>query len=99
MEAWAAGRGVFLEWLESDKARRAGWSESTGTDLSDARVIHRLMFRAALLHAPENIVLFSTKNIQHILDNVRIAEDATQDAAALIFQRLVQDEFVAVQSL
>jgi len=56
----------------------------------DADVLAELMLKAALVKNPGSIILFSSKNPQHIAENARLADDRDLDLAAAKFYELVQ---------
>ena len=68
------------------------WSASTDTDLSNPKALARVMLKAAILMNPASIILFSSKNAQHIEANAKVADDRTLDAPAAALYRLVQFE-------
>jgi aryl-alcohol dehydrogenase-like predicted oxidoreductase len=78
--------------LVKNKPRCQRWSSSTNTDLSHAETLANLMLKAALVMNPSSIVLFSSKNPQHIQANVNTAADATLDHPARQLYKLVQTE-------
>jgi len=67
------------------------WSESTNTDLANPESLAHLMLKAALVMNPASIILFSSKNPQHIQANV-IAADTTRESQARQLYTLVQSE-------
>jgi D-threo-aldose 1-dehydrogenase len=68
------------------------WSESTNIDLSNSGDLARLMLKASLVMNPASIILFSSKDPQHIQSNVRIAGDHSLDNPARQLYELVQLE-------
>jgi len=68
------------------------WSESINTDLSQPQALASLMLKAALVMNPSSIVLFSSKNPQHIRANAQIAADTTLEAKGRRLYHLVQSE-------
>ncbi len=84
-------RAVHLA-LTQDKQLCQRWSSSTLTDLSNAEELARLMLKASLVMNPASVVLFSSKNPQHIQTNVQIAGDQSLDDPARQFYELVQED-------
>lgn len=78
--------------LTQDKQLCQRWSASTHTDLSNAEDLARLMLKASLVMNPASVVLFSSKNPQHIQTNVQIAGDQSLDDPARQFYELVQED-------
>lgn len=68
------------------------WSASTNTDLSRPEALANLMLKAALVMNPASIILFSSKNPQHIDANVHTAIDAALEAPARQLYHLIQTE-------
>jgi diketogulonate reductase-like aldo/keto reductase len=68
------------------------WSLATNADLRRAEALANLMLKAALIMNPSSIILFSSKNPQHIQANVNTAADATLDHPARQLHKLVQTE-------
>jgi D-threo-aldose 1-dehydrogenase len=68
------------------------WSASTNTDLSNPEALARLMLKAALVMNPASIILFSSKNPQHIQANVKLAADPALELPARQLHHLVQSE-------
>ncbi len=66
------------------------WSATTGADLHSPAVLSELMMRAALLCNPSGVVLFSSKNHEHIRNNARLADPSEKDAQAMKLYELVQ---------
>jgi len=66
------------------------WSSSTGTDLSNAEDLGRLMLKAALVLNPVSVILFSSKNPQHIRFNVEVAGDRSLEVPARQLHKLIQ---------
>jgi D-threo-aldose 1-dehydrogenase len=84
-------RGLHVE-LTADKTRAARWAEKVGAELGDREVLASLMLKAAMIENPDSIILFSSKNAEHIRRNVEAAEDARLDAPARRLYELVQSE-------
>lgn len=82
--------------LRADTARCSRWSTLTGADLADSRSLAALMLKAALLENSGGIVLFSSKNPQHIRENVAVAGDSMLEAPARRLCTLIQAEHDAV---
>ena len=61
--------------LREDTDRCRQWSQAIGADLADGEALANLMLKASLVANPSSIVLFSSKNIEHIAKNVAVAED------------------------
>lgn len=78
--------------LINDKPLRQRWSESINADLGHPEVLANLMLKAALVMNPTSIILFSSKNPQHIQANVHTADDSTLDQPARELYNLVQAE-------
>jgi D-threo-aldose 1-dehydrogenase len=78
--------------LAGDAERCRRWSEVTGEDLASAEVLARLMLKASLVANSESIVLFSSKRPEHILENVRAAEDKALEEPARRLHELVRNE-------
>jgi D-threo-aldose 1-dehydrogenase len=68
------------------------WSQSVNADLGDPETLARLMLKAALVLNPASIILFSSKNPQHIQANVATAADANLEAPARHLHDLVLAE-------
>jgi D-threo-aldose 1-dehydrogenase len=68
------------------------WSESTNIDLSNSGDLARLMLKASLVMNPASVILFSSKDPQHIQSNVQIAGDHSLDNPARQLYELVQLE-------
>jgi D-threo-aldose 1-dehydrogenase len=68
------------------------WSESTNIDLSNSGDLARLMLKASLVMNPASVILFSSKDPQHIQSNVQIAGDHSLDKPARQLYELVQLE-------
>ena len=66
------------------------WSHATNTDLSNPEALAPLMLKAALVMNPASILLFSSKNPQHIQANVELAADSTLERPARQLYNLVQ---------
>jgi D-threo-aldose 1-dehydrogenase len=78
--------------LVKNKSLCQRWSESTKTDLSHPEVLANLMLKSALLMNPSSIILFSSKNPEHIRANVHTAIDPALDQPARQLYNLVQSE-------
>ena len=68
------------------------WSVATGTDLSHAEALARLMLKASLVINPATILLFSSKDPAHIHANVQTAADPSLDVPAHQLYQLAQSE-------
>ena len=78
--------------LLNNKPLTQRWSDATNADLTDLETLANLMLKAALVMNPASIILFSSKNPQHIQGNVRIASDTTLETPARLLYNLVQSE-------
>ena len=78
--------------LLADTSRCQRWSSATTQDLSRREVLSSLMLKAALVHNPESLILFSSKDPHHIRTNVAVASDAALTASAKTLYALVQAE-------
>ena len=67
------------------------WSDNLGKDLGSAEVLASLMLKAALTINPESIILFSSKRPEHVLANVKVAEDASLEEPARRLYDLAQN--------
>jgi D-threo-aldose 1-dehydrogenase len=76
--------------LTQDKQLCQHWSASTYADLSNPVDLARLMLKASLVMNPNSVVLFSSKNSQHIQTNVQVAGDKSLDDPARQLYELVQ---------
>jgi len=76
--------------LSQDKQLCQHWSASTYADLSNPKDLARLMLKASLVMNPNSVVLFSSKNSQHIQTNVQVAGDRSLDDPARQLYELVQ---------
>jgi D-threo-aldose 1-dehydrogenase len=70
----------------------ARWSTTVGADLSNAEQLAHLMLKASLIMNPASVILFSSKNPQHIQANVAVVCDSTLEAPARQLYDLVQSE-------
>jgi D-threo-aldose 1-dehydrogenase len=68
------------------------WSEATDIDLTHAEALAHLMLKASLLMNPTSIILFSSKNPEHIQANVDTAADNSLELPARQLYNLVQSE-------
>jgi D-threo-aldose 1-dehydrogenase len=68
------------------------WSDVTNTDLANPETLANLMLKAALVMNPASIILFSSKNPQHIHANIRVAADTSLETPARRLYHLVQSE-------
>jgi D-threo-aldose 1-dehydrogenase len=78
--------------LAKDTVLCRRWSEKVGADLGDREQLANLMLKASLVVNPDSVILFSSKNPEHIQKNVRVAGDAALDAPAQRLYDLVQAE-------
>lgn len=72
------------------------WSAECNADLLAPDVLATLMMRAALHATRGGIVLFSSKNKDHICHNAQLAAPGAQDAQAAALYRVVQRELAAI---
>lgn len=63
--------------LVTDKSKAERWSQETGADCADREMLAALILKAALVENPESILLFSSKDPEHMRHNVAVADDAT----------------------
>jgi aryl-alcohol dehydrogenase-like predicted oxidoreductase len=75
---------------ESDLCRN--WSSRVGADLADKHALAALMLKASLSLNPTSVILFSSKNPEHIQRNVDIAQDGSLTAPAIRLHDLIQAE-------
>ncbi len=78
--------------LSDDSERRRAWSAQCGQDVGDAGTLASLMLKAALLCNPRSVVLFSSKQPQHIYRNVKAVQDEGNEEAALRLYEIIQQE-------
>ena len=78
--------------LTKDTVLCRRWSEKVGAELGDREQLANLMLKASLVMNPGSVILFSSKNPEHIQKNVRLVGDATLDAPAQRLYDLVQAE-------
>lgn len=83
-------RTEFLAWLAADTARRAHWSEQVGYDLAETATVNRLILKAAIEHNRGGIVLFSTRTLANIRENVATAQDDRLAQPARTLLSLIQ---------
>jgi D-threo-aldose 1-dehydrogenase len=76
--------------LIKNKSLCKQWSASTNTDLTRPESLATLMLKAALVMNPASLILFSSKNPQHIQTNIQTAADPTLEAPARQLYHLVQ---------
>ena len=84
--------GALLAQLKGDGSMCKRWSNETGQDLAAPGVLARLMLRASYVLHGGSIILFSSKDARHILNNVVVAGDTSLDGAARSLYRLVQED-------
>jgi D-threo-aldose 1-dehydrogenase len=84
--------GAIRTALVNNKSLCQRWSASTNTDLSRPEVLANLMLKAALVMNPASIILFSSKNPQHIQANIQTAVNPALEAPARQLYNLVQTE-------
>lgn len=68
------------------------WSGVVNADLARPETLAALMLKASLVLNPASVILFSSRSPSHILDNVRIAGDATLTQPSRRLYELVQSE-------
>ena len=68
------------------------WSKEIGAELADSHLLARLMLKASYVLNPASILLFSSKNAEHIHANVATAEDASLEEPARRLYGLLQRE-------
>jgi D-threo-aldose 1-dehydrogenase len=66
------------------------WSSSIDHDLRNAEVLARLMLKASLVLNPASVILFSSKNPQHIQSNAEVADDRSLEEPARQLHKLIQ---------
>jgi hypothetical protein len=76
--------------LVRDPALTKQWSEATGQDVGDDRVLSALMLKAALEINRNSLVLFWTRRIERIERNVAAAEDTSLSEPAVRLWELSQ---------
>lgn len=82
-------RGIHRALIQNKQLCQR-WSNLVDVDLGNADDLARLMLKASLIMNPASVILFSSKNPQHIKFNVQVAEEKSRDAAARAFYKLVQ---------
>ena len=87
-------RGLHAR-LVKERARCARWSAQAGAELADRDVLASLMLKAALVENPESVILFSSKQPEHMRHNVEVAADAALEAPARRLYALVESEIAA----
>ncbi|HEX3967312.1 MAG TPA: aldo/keto reductase [Edaphobacter sp.] len=78
--------------LFKNKSLCKQWSVLTNTDLSRPESLANLMLKAALVMNPASIILFSSKNPQHIQANIQTATNPALESPARQLYNLVQAE-------
>lgn len=66
------------------------WSDKVGLDLHQPENLRTLLFKSALLANDDGITLVSSTNIDHIYQNVAVAENSSLDRSARIFLDLAR---------
>ena len=84
--------GAIRTALVKNKSLCQRWSTSTNTDLSRPEALANLMLKAALVMNPASIILFSSKNPEHIQTNIQTAADPSLEAPARRLYDLIQSE-------
>jgi D-threo-aldose 1-dehydrogenase len=70
----------------------ARWSQEVNADLGDARVLASLVLKASMVSNPGSIVLVSTKNLEHLKQNVAVTNDDSLVASATLLSTLARRE-------
>lgn len=78
--------------LITDSERCWRWSDEVGVDLDDRGILAAVMLKASFVFNPDSIVLVSTKNPNHIRENVRVAGEQALVAPARRLHALMQRE-------
>lgn len=78
--------------LEAHPVMCRRWSDEIDFDLQDSGKLAQLMLKASLVMNPASVILFSSKEPQHIHANVRVAQDRSLDAPARKLHHLIQTE-------
>ena len=78
--------------LIKNKSLYQRWCAATNTDLTLPEALATLMLKAAFVMNPANIILFSSKNPQHIQANVQTAADPALQGPARRLYQLIQAE-------
>jgi len=86
------------QWLSASPLRMKEWSAAVNQDLADGGVLSELMMRAALQMNPSGMLLFSSKNQKHIVENAAFATPSARDEAARKLYEKVQESADAIQS-
>jgi len=87
-------RADFIVSLMRDDDLLKRWCDATNADLRTPGMINRLLLKASILHNAGHIVLFSTRSLANIQNNVRTSQDARLDASATALQQLIQAEYM-----
>lgn len=78
--------------LQAAPSLRRRWGGEVGADLADRQVLAALMIKAALELYPESVLLVSSKDDEHLRQNVRTAGDASLREPALRLASLAARE-------
>jgi D-threo-aldose 1-dehydrogenase len=78
--------------LEADAATLRRWSDAIGMDVTAGDTLAQLMLKAALIMNRESVILFSTKHVQHLRNNILAAEDASLEEPTRRLYALIQSE-------
>ncbi len=84
---WVTGRSfheIYQMFLQDDDLVRR-WSDVVGSDLHQPDNMRTLLFKAALLANSDGITLFYSSKVEHIYQNVAIAENGSLDESARKF--------------
>jgi hypothetical protein len=84
---WVASRNfreLYQKFLQDDNLVRR-WSEVVGSDLRQPDNMRTLLFKAALLANRDGITLLYSSKVEHIYQNVAIAENGSLDESARKF--------------
>lgn len=83
---------AVVQALRSAPQASRVWSDEAGADLQDTRVLAALMVKAALETYPESVLLVSSKQAEHLRENVRTASEPSLREPALRLAALVSRE-------
>jgi D-threo-aldose 1-dehydrogenase len=89
---WITGRDFAKthQWFFQNDDLVRHWSDTVGLDLYRPDNLRTLLLKSALLANENGIVLVYSSNIDHIYENVMVAENASLDRSAKIFLGLAQ---------
>jgi aryl-alcohol dehydrogenase-like predicted oxidoreductase len=86
-------RGLQQKFAQ-DRQLARHWSDGVGLDLSDVRNVRAIMLKVALVTNPDGVILTTSTNVKHILENVTIAEDPSLEGPALQFKKMAAQETI-----